>query len=263
MKSCSYCKKQIPNEPIKPFSYGFCSWDCYYAKKQLDYLKQEKIPLPTNEYIEPKNLPLTPAQEEFCNFYIEYHSDSKAYLESFPHEVDMSVDKARKKGRFLRKLPFIKRRITELIEEQIEHLASNRLKVIDNLVIVSTSDLRDYFDKNGELLPPSEWTYEMGLACKKYSVKYNKEGGVAEKTIELYDKLRALMSLAKIEEMYKSVTEVNVNHSIVSAIKTFGDDDMVAKLLENELNEAKNLAYKPKEKEVIDVDVEGDSNEDE
>lgn len=256
MATCKYCDKSVPNDYKKPHNFGFCSWDCFYANKQLAEVREANIPLPDG-YIEPENLPLTPAQEEFCDLYVQYHSDAKAYQEAIDDGVANQV--AARNGKKLRMRPFVKRRIKELLEEHLEIMSNNRLNVVENLVIISTSDIRDYFDGNGELKEPHQWNREMGLACKKYTVKYNKEGGVSEKSIELYDKLRALMSLAKIEEMYKTVTEVKVEHSISSSIKTFGEDDMVAKLLETELEEAKAIAYKPKE--VIDVDIEEESSE--
>lgn len=254
MAECKYCKKQVLNEYMKPYSFGFCSWECFYGSKQVMALKDARISLP-DEYIEPEKLPLTPAQEEFCDLYVQYHSDAKAYREAIDDTV--SVSAAASRGKKLRAQPFIKRRVKELLAEHLEVMSNNRLNVVENLVYISNADMREFFDSNGDLKEPSDWTREQGIACKKYTVKYNKEGGIAERSIELNDKLRALMSLAKIEEMYKTVTEVKVEHSISSSIETFGEDDMVAKLIESELEEAKSLVYKPKEKvEAIDAEIE-------
>ena len=254
MADCKYCNKQVPNEHIKPYTFGFCSWDCFYGSEQVMELKKAHIALP-DEYVEPEKLPLTPPQEEFCELYVQYHSDSKAYKEAI--DDNLITSKASYAGERLRAKPFVKRRVRELLEEHLEVMSNNRLNVVRNLVFISNADMREFFDGNGELKEPRHWTREQGIACKKYTVKYNKEGGVSERSVELNDKLRALMSLAKIEEMYKTVTEVKVEHSISSSIETFGENDMVAKLLESELEEAKSLAYKPKEAiEAIDAEIE-------
>ena len=251
MANCKYCKQSVPKEQRKPFVFGYCSWDCFYGYEQINALRDANMSLP-KEYVEPENLPLTPAQEEFCQLYVEYHSDAKAYREAVEYDIDNAT--ANRRGKALRKKPFVKKRVAELYEEHLEIMSNNRLNVVENLVYISNADMREFFDGNGDLKEPTDWTREQGIACKKYTVKYNKEGGISERSIELNDKLRALMSLAKIEEMYKTVTEVKVEHSISSSIETFGDNDMVAKLLESELEEAKTLAYKPKE--VIDAEVE-------
>jgi len=247
---CLYCKKKVDDLPYKPYSEGFCSWDCKYGHKQLSILKQFGVKLPDG-FIEPRDLPLTEAQEQFCEIYIEKRSAYRAFKEAF-NTNGLSIEEIRKRGRFTLKLPFIKRRINELIEEYKSALPASSLNVIEKFAYIGNADIRDYLTPDGRIKDPDEWTYEMGIACKKVSRKYDKDGNIKEENIELYDKLKALAALAKIEKMYQDTLEVNVNHSITATVKQFGENDIVAKLVNEELKQIENFAAK----DVIDVEAE-------
>lgn len=249
---CKYCNKDFKEHPYKPYSEGFCCWDCNYAFTQIDFLKKCGYELPDG-YIEPANIPLTENQERFCEEYIIHRSPYKAFKAVF-NTAGMSKSEIMKKGRFLTKLPFIKRRISELIKEFQEAQQPNALNVLEKFAIIGNADMRDFLEPDGRIVSPEEWTYEMGIACKKYTRKYDKNGVLREEGIELYDKEKALMALAKIEKMYNETVDVKVEHSITHAIKTFGDSDLVAKLISSEIDDAKKLIGEAKD--VIDVEAE-------
>jgi hypothetical protein len=151
-------------------------------------------------------------------------------------------------------LPFIKRRINELAGAIVNALPSNRDNILDKFVTIANIDVREYYDEDGRLKLPREWTYEMGIACKKLTRKYDDKGNLREESLELYNRLQALESLAKIEKMYRETLDVNVTHSLADTIKTYGDDDIVVKLIENEKKSVERLI----DKDAVDVEVDDD-----
>jgi len=245
---CEYCGKEFTERPTRPYSDGFCSWECKYGHKQLTILKNMGIKLPDG-YIDPADLPLTDEQESFCEAYIETRSPYRAYKASY-NTNGLSLGEIRKRGKFISKLPFIKRRVKELIEEYRNALAPAALNVLEQFSIIANSDIREYYDEGGRLIDPSEWSYEMGMACKKVVRKFNKDGMLTEESIELHDKIKALSAMAKIEKMYQDTMQVNINHTITAQVKQFGENDIVAKLVNEELKQIESIA----DKEVIEVE---------
>ncbi len=247
---CLYCKKKVSDLPYKPYSDGYCSWDCKYGNSQLEVLKKYGVKVP-DKFVEPKNLPLTDTQEEFCEVYIETRSAYKAFKRAFKTD-NLTTAEIKKKSRFVLKLPFIKRRINELIDEYKDSLPSSAFNILEQFAYIGNANIKDFYNEDGSLKDMREWTDEMGAVCKKIVKKYNKDGVLVEESIELHDKIKALGALAKIEKMYQDTLEVNVNHSITATVKQFGENDIVAKLVNEELKQIENFAAK----DVIDVEAE-------
>lgn len=240
---CSYCKKEFKPSPYKPFSDGFCGWDCAKAKRQVQALLDAGVELQTDPPIPPENLPLTDRQEEFCQLVVQYGSYMKAYKQVFGDEGERTSARARA----LISAPFIKRRLDELRKEHLSFLENNKEALLANLLTIATVN---FFDVEGENVPP-----ELGVAIKKRVRKYSASGQLIEETIELYDKLKAINTLAKIGKLLsdKVDVDVNVTHNIAESVKTYGEDDIVAKLIQSEMESAKLLL---EDKETIDVEVE-------
>jgi phage terminase small subunit len=85
---------------------------------------------------------------------------------------------------------------------QIKKAEVSASAVLDQLRALSMVDIRSFFDDDGALLPPSQWTTDMGCAVSSFDVvKRNVTSGDGKVDdvfrIRLADKVRALEMLAK------------------------------------------------------------------
>ena len=238
---CKYCKKDFDPTPYRPSTDGFCSWECAKAKRQLEALASCGVAVKGDAPIPPENLPLTDRQEEFCQLTVQYGSYMKAYKEVFGDE------RAEMRARALITAPFIQRRLKELRREFLTHLEDNKDAILSTLLTIATVNYLDV-DTGGEI------PRELGVAIKRRVRKFDKDGNLVEDSIELYDKLKAVHTLAKIGKLLsdKVDVDVKVTHTIAEKVKTYGDDDLVAKLVQSEIEEARLLVDK---KDAIDVEV--------
>lgn len=84
-------------------------------------------------------------------------------------------------------------------------LTSDRL--VGRMAIIANANLKDYFNINGGVMRPQEWTREQALAIKKYTVTPSQFGEKVE--IELYDAVAAMVHLGKPDRLFDKPEETD------------------------------------------------------
>ena len=109
---------------------------------------------------------------------------------------------ASKQGYKLMRRPDIQAEITARKRQQLIRAELTAVAVLDQLRALSMVDMREFFDTDGRMKPPSRWTADMGRAVSSFDVvKRNLTTG-DDKTDEVFrvrlaDKVRSLEMLAK------------------------------------------------------------------
>ena len=111
---------------------------------------------------------------------------------NYPHEAA---------NRLLRS-PVVRAAIARRKEAQLQRAELSASTVLDQLRALSMIDMRDFFDDDGALKPPSRWSVDMGRAVVSFdTVKKNVTSGDGKSDdvfrVRLADKVRSLEMLAK------------------------------------------------------------------
>jgi phage terminase small subunit len=111
---------------------------------------------------------------------------------NYPHEAA---------NRLLRS-PVVRAAIARRKEGQLQRAELSASTVLDQLRALSMIDMRDFFDDDGVLKPPSRWSVDMGRAVVSFdTVKKNVTTGDGKSDdvfrVRLADKVRSLEMLAK------------------------------------------------------------------
>lgn len=109
-------------------------------------------------------LPLTEKQQAFIKWYMVRRNITRAYQEAFP---EASYETARAEGSKLYRDPRIASRIKELLEQEAKRLESRAARVTESLAAMAFGNLADVYDKEGNLIPPTELPRDVALALKK------------------------------------------------------------------------------------------------
>lgn len=113
-------------------------------------------------------LPLTPGHEAFIRWYMVRRNITRAYMEAYP---EASYSTAGCEGSKLFRDPRISTRINALLEQEAKRLESRAARVTESLAAMAFGNLADVYDKNGNLIPPTELPRDVALAIKKLKRK--------------------------------------------------------------------------------------------
>ena len=91
---------------------------------------------------------------------------------------------------------YIKKRTVEILSE----IHEEQLKVFRELMNLATSDIRQLYDKNGNLLPLEKWPEQIAKCVSSVKQTITKIGKGEKKTLEvkLWNKNQALENLARV-----------------------------------------------------------------
>jgi phage terminase small subunit len=145
-------------------------------------------------------LSINPRQQRFVDEYCIDLDGKRAALAAgyvgtfpnYPHEAA---------NRLLRS-PLVRAAIASRKEGQLQRSELSASTVLDQLRALSMIDMRDFFDDDGALKPPSRWSVDMGRAVVSFdTVKKNVTSGDGKSDdvfrVRLADKVRSLEMLAK------------------------------------------------------------------
>ena len=139
---------------------------------------------------------LTPKQEQFCLFYIKYKNATKA-----AKLAGYSESTARVIGAENLLKPDIRNRIAELTIEMNQRHYIDADEVIKRLAWLGKSDIRDYYDEEGALIPIHELSEEAAFAIQQVeTLEVFDRNGVKtgeQKKAKLADKKGALQLLGQ------------------------------------------------------------------
>jgi len=98
--------------------------------------------------------------------------------------------------------PVVRAELATRKERQLQRAELSASTVLDQLRALSMIDMRDFFDDDGVLKPPSRWSVDMGRAVVSFdTVKKNVTSGDGKSDdvfrVRLADKVRSLEMLAK------------------------------------------------------------------
>jgi len=137
----------------------------------------------------------------------------------------------------LMKHPVVAAIIGKEMRERQERLQVRSDKVLTELARLSFSNVRDLYDKNGNLLPPHKLPTHIAAAIASYDVEFDKDTGRRTKVrVRFYNKLDALQLIMKHLGMLDERFKVNIET---------GFDSIIAKLIQ--------MAEQPNTSNIIDA----------
>ena len=141
--------------------------------------------------------PLSPQQDKFVRAYLRTGNGTQSAI-----EAGYSRQTAYAQGSRLLKHGGVRARLHQAEKRAVIREALTAQRVVEEMRRLAMVDIRDYYDAQGNVLPVTQWTPEMG-ACvggMELIIKNAKAGdGITDEVlkIKLWDKTRALDLLAK------------------------------------------------------------------
>jgi phage terminase small subunit len=169
---------------------------------------------------------LTPKQEKFCHEYLVDMNGTQAAI-----RAGYSVKTANEQASALLAKLNIQQRIKQLSAPIIKKLDVSKERLINELARIGFSDLRNYFNGNGELKPIKDLDDDAAAALSSAETedlfqgfgKEREQIGYTRK-IKLWGKLDALAALAKIMDYNPAEKkDITVNKTFEDYLN--GDDD--------------------------------------
>lgn len=140
---------------------------------------------------------LTDQQELFCREYVRCLNATKAAI-----RAKYSPQSATTQASDLLALPKISERVAELQAARLEAIDVSAESILRELARLARFDIRQAFDAQGNLLPPSQWSDDVAAAIAGVEVverNLHSNDGAVDKIhkIKVWDKPKALDTLAK------------------------------------------------------------------
>lgn len=152
---------------------------------------------------------LTPKQEQFCKEYLIDLNQTKA-----AERAGYSAKTAQEISAVLMKKPHVKKRIQELMDKRVAKVEKKSHDVIQELVYIGHSDIRELFDDAGCVRPVKEWPEHIARAVASIEVFEEYQGSGSErqyigqtKKVKFWDKPKALELKGKHEKLFTDKVE--------------------------------------------------------
>ncbi len=163
---------------------------------------------------EKKNpLALTGQQERFCQEYLIDRNGTRAAI-----TAKYGVKSAASKASQLLTTIKIKRRVNQLISDQLARIEATADKIKRELTNLAFVNIADAYDQNGALKPFEDMPIELQRAILAVETEElfdgqgkNREQIGYTKRLKLIDKMKALELLGKHQKMFTDVTETHVH----------------------------------------------------
>jgi len=207
---CKFCKKEFT--PIKP-DEKFCSKECMWASRQVQYLiqKGEYTSTELKHITNPEEVPLSEAQENFVYEYIKTKNIVKSMKLAFPDLASELADRELyRKGTYLLKMPFVKAYIKEVLDELQNRFISDKFGALIVLDTIINTPITEFLNPDGSIKAPNEIDVDSAKAIKKIKRKYHKDGSIMEEELELEPKLQAINLIGKYYDLFTDRKEVDV-----------------------------------------------------
>lgn len=144
---------------------------------------------------------LSDKQETFCQEYITDLNATQAAI-----RAGYSFDSARQIATNLLSKVYIQARIAELNKDRAEATGITQKRVLEEFAKIAFFDVRKIYSEDGALLPINQISDKEAGAIS--SIKTQEDGEFGEiKDVKIFDKIRALESLAKHLGMYEKDNE--------------------------------------------------------
>lgn len=160
---------------------------------------------------------LSPKQERFVHEYLVDANGAQAAIRS-----GYSKKGAKEAAYDLLQEPHIKAAINELKLKQQERLEISADDILRELFTIATTNLKDAFDENGQLLPIREMPDSIAKAISGLDVYKDFTEGVEigeTRRVKLWDKIQALTLLGKHLKLFADRVEHVADTRTVEEIK--------------------------------------------
>ena len=137
---------------------------------------------------------LTPKQLRFCQEYLIDYNATQSYIRAGYSAKSISI--ANSEGFKLLNKPIIQKKIAELSKKIAQDNELTIEKVIGEISSLAFSNIRDFYDDEGQFKKLSDLTLEQARCIESINPVPLKDGSVQFK-IKLHDKNRALEKLMK------------------------------------------------------------------
>ena len=158
------------------------------------------------------NNPVSPHVESFLLGLLSGKSEMQA-IEGSLYKTD-GLNRSQKRALILRakKHPHVQNYLKALDDDLYQFSLANKLNILNELEAIAFIDVLDFFDENGNTLPPHRLPETTARGIVGFKAKYDKNGrllGYEYKTA----KLEALDRLAKIKRMFEEESKNKENLS--------------------------------------------------
>jgi len=169
--------------------------------------------------------PLTARQRTFLERYLLHLNATKAYQEAYPGAAWISTNS---QGSTLLKDPRVAQEVRRRIAEVTKRYRSTANKALGELAALAFSNVKDYYDRDGKLLPLDELPVYAAAAVKKVKSKEVKAFDLAtgeekvvghERELELHDKIAALRMIGQHEGLFAERIELPVGADFATALR--------------------------------------------
>lgn len=193
-----------------------------FHKDQISWNKGMKMP--------PK---LTGAQKLFVLEYLVDMDATKAYQRTGFRSKTPKADAHK-----LMQRPLVKQAVLEAINRRNGRIEVTQDMVVQEYAKLAFLDPRQFYDKDGNVLPITEIPAEIAAAISSIETATMAAGkdkpAITTAKIKFIDKKSALDSLARHLGMFIDKTEVEHSGGVVVEIKRFGLEAPTMKVIENE-----------------------------
>jgi len=150
---------------------------------------------------------------------------TKAYQEAYPGAAWISTNS---QGSTLLKDPRVAQEVRRRIAEVTKRYRSTANKALGELAALAFSNVKDYYDRDGKLLPLDELPVYAAAAVKKVKSKEVKAFDLAtgeekvvghERELELHDKIAALRMIGQHEGLFAERIELPVGTDFATALR--------------------------------------------
>lgn len=167
---------------------------------------------------------LTDQQQAFADNYLadSDRNQREAYRKAYPgKKTDATIDTNASK---LLSRPKVNAYVEKRLKELMAPLHHNQETVIQGLSFISNADIRDFFDKHGNVKPPQDLTEACGKAVAGVKVTEN-EDGTKTYDYKLIDKNGAYRMLGQNLQMFVEVFRGNIATTHEAALDDLDDGE--------------------------------------
>lgn len=156
--------------------------------------------------------------ELFCAEYIKDQNAARA-----ARDAGYSEKTAREMGYALLTKPHIKKKVTQLLEEQKARVLLSADEILLGIKQLAVSDIRRLFDDQGCILPMKEWPDDVAVCVSSIEVEELFAGRGAKrmligytKKLKLWDKPKSQENLGRNKSLFKDVVAADVTATVVT-----------------------------------------------
>jgi len=157
---------------------------------------------------------LTKKQSIFCYQYAQLGNATNAYINAGYSQHEKRSVITRNASRLMEK-PLIQAKILELQAELANDIMVDARTVVQEYARISFSDIKEFYDKDGQLIPFHKLPTNLSHAIAAVEHKVDKDGKIYPSKVKLWAKPQALRALG--DHLGLFVAENNSSDALIEA----------------------------------------------